>query len=164
MESFYDSSDYEVRRQQHYERLGTRNPKCKLCDETDPEALTGKYPDILCTEHQCKEQGKPPVQKHHPSGQHNDPAFTVSIPANDHAILTDRQKDWPIDTLRNPHGSPLRKAAAAVRGFLDVLRLIIARIFGWVPDFLESLDNKLTTHIGPEWWNTLGYGGGSTSC
>ncbi|MCE5322817.1 hypothetical protein LLG46_05805 [bacterium] len=164
MEPFYDSSDYEVRRQNDYERLEIRDPACSKCSETHPAALTGKNPDILCIEHQCMEQERSPVQKHHPSGHHNDPAFTVSIPANDHATLTDLQRDWPINTLRNPHGSPLRKAAAAVRGFLDVLRLIIDRIFGWVPDYLESLDNKLTIRIGPEWWNTLGYEGESTSC
>lgn len=155
---FYDPSDDEVRRENRYELLGTRNPKCKFCSETDPDALTGKYPNIVCYEHLLISEGKQPIEKHHPSGEHNDPDFTVPIPGNDHRILSNRQNyDWPDETLRNPNGSILRKAAAAIRGFLDMLRLIIDRAVGWIPDYLEWLDSALNRHIGSEWGKTLRY-------
>ena len=60
-----------------------------------------------------------------------------------------------METLRNREGSPLRRAAAAVRGWLDVLRLIIDRSAGWVPEVLENLDQGLTTRLGPRWWEHL---------
>ena len=78
------------------------------------------------------------------------------IPANDHAQLTDRQQhEWPIETLRNPDGSPLLRASGAIRGWLDVLRLVIDRSVGWVPAFLEKLDKTLTRDLGPHWWTKL---------
>jgi hypothetical protein len=145
----------DVRRENHLRRMGTREPKCANCGENDPATLTGRAPDIICYECQAKASNRSPIERHHPAGQNNDP-FTVPIPGNDHRILSDLQKDWPQDTLRNPTGSPLRKAAATMRGFLDLLMLLIERIFGWIPDFLESLDAKLIGHFGAIWWEELG--------
>ena len=84
----------------------------------------------------------------------------MPIPANDHAVLTDRQHDWPAATLRNLDGSPLLVAAAALRGWLDVLRLLIERTVGWIPDALERLDDALRKHLGPGWWDAVGWEGG----
>lgn len=66
------------------------------------------------------------------------------------------QRDWPVRTLRNPHGSPLLAAAAAMRGWLDVLRLILERTVGYIPAFLEELDKKLCERLGNRWWEELG--------
>ena len=78
------------------------------------------------------------------------------IPANDHAQLTDcQQHEWPAETLRNPGGSPLLRASGAIRGWLDVLRVIIDRSVGWVPSLLEKLDQALTRDHGPQWWTRL---------
>src|SRR5215510_7305001 len=137
----------DVRRENCLQRLGTREPKCGRCGENDPFTLTGREPDIICYECQMKVSKRSPIERHHPAGRNNDP-FTIPIPGNDHRVLSDLQKDWPQETLRNPTGSPLRKAAATIRGFLDVLRLFIERLFGWIPDFLETLDGKLIELFG----------------
>jgi hypothetical protein len=60
--------------------------------------------------------------------------------------------DWPRDTMRNPDGSYLLRAAACVRGWLTVLQLIMERSIGWVPDYLERTDAWLRERIGPQWW------------
>ena len=148
------TSKRDVRRENHLRNLGTRDPKCANCGENDPVTLTGREPNIICYECQAKASKRSPIERHHPSGRNNDP-FTIPILGNEHRILSDFQKDWPLETLRNPNGSPLRKTAAMIRGFLDVLRLLIERIFGWIPDFLETLDAKLIEFFGAFWWDVM---------
>lgn len=108
----------QIQRERDYERLGTRSPICKHCDETHPAALTGVYPDIICYECLRVNDGKSPVEAHHIVGRHNDPA-TVKVDGNDHRILSDMQGIWPKETLRNPYDSPLLKIAAVVRSIRD---------------------------------------------
>jgi hypothetical protein len=156
------SNDLEQRRrvEQAYRRLGTRTPQCQCCAETDPLVLTGIYPDILCYEHARIEKGTSPIEHHHPSGRQNDP-FTIPIPGNDHRWLNDRQREWPLETLRNPRGDPLLKAAAALRSFLDVLRLLIERVLGWVPPFLEQMSAYLREKLGDRWWDQFQWSEGN---
>lgn len=149
----------EIRREQKLRRLGTRQPQCAECTEVDPAALTGTAPDIRCYECLGVSGGRGWTEDHHLGGQHNDPA-TASLPGNDHRFLNDAQLDWPEETLRNPDGSPLLKIAALLRGFLDVLWLIIERAVGWIPTALESLDATLRQAHGPRWWESLGWDGG----
>ena len=144
-------NQHDVRREQQFRRLRTRNPKCHICGETDAAALTSTDGDIICYECQAEARGKSPVEKHHYAGQHND-SFRIPVPGNDHRVLSDNQRDWPNETLRNPNGSPLLKAAASLRGWLDILRLLIERILGWIPEYLEQLDAYLTTINGQRWW------------
>src|SRR5262245_45580839 len=101
----------DVRRENKLRRLGTREQKCVNCGENAPVPLTGRAPDIICYECQAKASERSPIERHHPAGRNNDP-FTIPIPGNDHRFLSDLQKDWPPETLRNPNASPLRKAAA----------------------------------------------------
>jgi hypothetical protein len=86
-------------------------------------------------------------------GQRNDAGDTVTAPVNDHRVLNGRQLLWPIETLRNPDGSPILIAAAALRGWLDVLWVIIERTVGWIPEFLEQLDAWLRLQLGERWWD-----------
>lgn len=111
---------------------------------------------VLCAKCHLTRQGKGATERHHPAGRANDP-FTVAIAANDHAVLSDMQQDWPPQTLRNREGSPLLAMAAAVRGWLDVLRLIIERSVGWIPDRLEQLDGILRVQVSPAWWTMPGF-------
>jgi hypothetical protein len=60
--------------------------------------------------------------------------------------------DWPVETLRNPDGSSLLKVAALLRGWIDLLRLVIERTIGWTPDLLERLDAWLRARIGESYW------------
>ena len=65
------------------------------------------------------------------------------------------QQDLPQRALRNPDSSPLLKASSSIRGFLDILRLIIDRVLGWIPEYLEKLDTSLTSLFGQRWWMEL---------
>lgn len=148
----------EELREQRYRALGTRTPRCMVegCTETDPLALTGAYPNIICQEHVADRDRRTWTQQHHPSGRANSPD-TVPLPANDHAVASGFQSLWERDTLRNPDGSPLLRAAAAIRAWLDILRLIIDRTVGWVPDFLERLDDFVCQALGAQWWEQWGW-------
>lgn len=144
----------EVRKEKQVRRLGARVPKCQICGESRPAALTGTATSILCYECQARSSSRPPIEKHHIAGRHND-AFTVPTTANDHRELSDRQHDWPVETLRNPKGSPLLKASATLRGWLDILRELIEHILGWIPEFLEDLDSFLIEKLGSRWWEQI---------
>jgi hypothetical protein len=120
--------------------------------------LIGTHPDILCYEHAAQQAGRSPIEQHHPAGRHNDPT-TVALPGNDHRIVSGKMRDWPIETLRNPDGSPLLKAAAEVRSFLDYLVVLIERVLVWIPPFLEQLDCYLREEIGARWWEGFDWDG-----
>ena len=143
----------DVRRENNLRRLGSRNPACG-CGEREPGALTGYHPDIVCYACLLLVQGKLPVEGHHLAGRANSPT-KATLPANDHRLLSELQREWPPGTLRNLDGSPLLAAAAALRGWLDVLRLILDRTVGWIPPLLEWLDGELRRLLGERWWENL---------
>lgn len=139
-------------------RLGTQTPECMRsdCNETDPFAMTGVYPEILCYEHERIADGFEPFEDDHPAGRRNDDT-TLRTPGNDHRWLTDLQEDWPERTRLNPDDSPLLRIAAILRRWLDLLWLFIKRLMVWTPKAVEELDRLLTEHIGRFWWDTIGW-------
>lgn len=143
--------------EQRVRQLGTRTPVCASdgCQERDPFALTGTAPDIWCYECRAMRAGRATAEGHHIRGRRNDAHDVVDVPGNDHRVLSAMQAQWDTRTLRNPDASPLLRAAAALRGWLDVLTLIVDRTVGWVPAFLEALDAALVERIGARWWTTL---------
>ena len=151
--------DREVRRVRALRRLGTDDPRC-ACGEAEPAALTGTHPDICCSRCLALSAGKEPYEGHHPAGRNNHQAI-ARTPINDHRLMSDLQRDWPERTLRNPDGSPLLAAAAAVRSVIDYAYLLITRVIGWVPEFLEWLDEQLR-ETDPEWWKTMRWPGTTT--
>jgi hypothetical protein len=136
-------------RQARRQRVLPRDAQC-ACGETDIRCLIPSGNGVICYACRPVGAGRSRTEQHHVAGRHNLDA-TVPIPNNDHRILSDRQQDWPSRTLRNPDWSPLLQAAAAIRGWLDVLVLIIERAIGWIPGFLEALDAWLCERIGPAW-------------
>ncbi len=120
------------------------------CGEQDPRCLIETDHGIQCYACHARDTGRPDAEHHHIAGRHN-LAMTVPIPNNEHRILSDCQQDWPTTTLRNPDRSPLLQAAAAIRGWLDILVVILERAIGWIPGFLEALDAWLCARLGPEW-------------
>jgi hypothetical protein len=48
-------------------------------------------------------------------------------------VLERKLGGWPRETLQNPDAGPLLIAAAALRGWLDVLVHIIKHTLGWIP-------------------------------
>lgn len=146
------------RLEERYRQLGTRNPRCAWpeCGETNPFALVGRRRDISCYEHYLLRAGRRPYEQHHVAGKSNSDVI-AEIPGNDHRVLSEYQRYWPDDTLRNPEHSPLLVAAAAIRGWLDVLRVIIERSIAWIPEFLEWLHRILVDSYGPDWWVGFGW-------
>jgi len=136
-------------------KLG-QTARCASCG-TDDLVILQQATLTLCPECRLRLQGKSATELHHIAGRHNDPT-TVSVPANVHGALTDRQHDWPPATLRNPEGSPLRYFAAWIRGLLDHLRHALAKADLLVA-FLERLDDALTNAHGTRWWLALGLDG-----
>ena len=92
------------------------------------------------------------MDDHHPFGKANNPT-TIPVPVNDHrAELSPAQYDWPRETLENPDGSPLLKAAAHIRGFRDWVVHLIETGLLWVAEALEWLHAYLIEELGPKWW------------
>lgn len=99
----------EVRRQRRLEQLGTNNPRCGLCGETDDRCL----------------------ELHHVAGRRRDEC-TVAICRNCHRKVTDDQKDHPssIASVDNT----LDCIGHFLLGLADLLRLIVEKLaeFGLV--------------------------------
>ncbi len=155
-----------AREHRKQERFGD-DDTCQLCGEADlrglrqvelASSMEGTITVTLCASCHVQLQGRHLTEAHHPAGRANGP-FTVPIPATEHAFLTDWQYDWPRETWRNPDGSPLLRAAASLRGWLYILRLLIERTVGWIPAFLEQLDVILRQQLGDGWWNAYDWQG-----
>ncbi len=126
-----------------------KEARCR-CGEDDLRCLIPASDRVTCYACQAATAGRSDTEHHHFAGRHNLDT-TVPIPNNEHRILSDRQQDWPTGTVRNPDRSPLLQAAGAIRGWMDILVLILERVIGWIPDFLEALDAWLCDRLGPEW-------------
>ncbi len=107
---------------------------------------------MICAHCDRKVKGKATLDNHHVAGKANSPV-TIPVPVNDHlARLNVDQYEWPKETLENPNGSPLRAAAARIRGFIDVVYYLIEKLLLGIPEALEELDDFLVKIRGPEWW------------
>lgn len=110
---------------------------------------------MMCAKCQRREQRKSVTDKHHVAGKANSSA-TITVPVNDHrADLSAAQQDWPKATLQNPDGSPLLKAAAAIRGFIDTVIYLVNKYLLWIPEMLEGLHEFLTMALGQKWWSGI---------
>lgn len=90
------------------------------------------------------------MDKHHFAGKANDPT-TVPVDVNDHrARLTADQSDWPRETRKNPDGSPLLAAAAAIRGLVDTEVYLLENLRKHA-DILEGIDAYLVRTQGHKW-------------
>ena len=142
--------DHYVRRETADRRVGA-DAQC-ACGESRAQALVAGATPTICAECDRKRKGRSTVDKHHVAGRANDPT-TIPIPRNDHvADLTERQHDWPLETLENPTGDPLRRAAACVRGLRDTLYYLIDTAVFWIAEMLEALSDLLVAQRGPTWF------------
>lgn len=122
------------------------------CGESRPEALISGNDPVRCIECNRKLLGQATVDDHHVAGKANSP-ITMPAHANDHtAELTVAQCDWPKETLENTDGSPLLRAAASIRGFVDSLLYLIDKFILWIPEMLEAVDALLVKTRGPKYW------------
>jgi hypothetical protein len=154
-ERSWDQEELADRLEEKLAQLGTRTPRCGWdgCDVANPFELTGVHPTIYCYEHDALRRSRPWLEDHHPAGQNND-RRTVPIPGNDHRMLSELQYRWPRETLRNPDRSPLLRAAAIVRGWENMLYVVMTLV-AWVPLYLEQLDARLRKEFGPHWWEVM---------
>ena len=89
----------EKRLQRKMQKLGSPNPQCSTCGETDARAL----------------------EKHHIRGAHD--GETILVCRNCHAKLGDEAQDWPKSLLSKSR-SDLEKAVAFFLGLSSVLILL----------------------------------------
>jgi hypothetical protein len=85
---------------------------CRHCGESRPEAITQCG---LCYECVLIDQGRKPVERHHPFGR-DDPIVSeidVEIPGNWHRAL-DARRALRDEVLKRPGDNPLHQIAAAV--------------------------------------------------
>lgn len=102
-ERTFKHGDYYTRRRKAQERLGTDNPKCVYCDETEPVAL----------------------HLHH-IGQLKYDDKTIIVCLNHHARLSDAQKDHPPKIEGN--NDPLEGFAHILLGIVDLLKIVIEQL------------------------------------
>ena len=91
----------EARKQQRLRKLGSNNPICPVCGETDWRTL----------------------EANHISGQNNDPDLTHPLCANCHRKFSDPQKDHPED-ISDP-SDHLGRIAHFMFGLAELLALIV---------------------------------------
>lgn len=148
-----DPINTHARKQAARRRVGA-GAKCD-CGENRPEALIKK---IICAECDRKAKGKTQFDNHHVGGENNS-SVTISVPANDHrAELSTAQYEWPKRTVENRHRSLLLAAAGCIRGFIDLIHYVIKKLIGWIPPFLEHLDECLVKLFGSQWWTSPAFG------
>lgn len=133
--------------------LGTAHPRCVVpgCSETDPRALTGASPAIVCAEHAADRDGRSWLEAHHLAGRRNAPV-TVWLPANWHARMTHRQQTaWRRELLRNPRADPLLRAEALLRGSRETVAVVLDEGLGPLETELADLRDYLVERIAPDW-------------
>jgi hypothetical protein len=109
--------EYERRNQKRFERLGTTNPRCIACPETDPRCL----------------------ELHHLAGK-DFADEEVIICRNDHRKVEDMKKDHP--RIHSKKATPLECSGRLVLGIADILSLIAG-----VPEQLIQLLRSLGVQL-----------------
>src|SRR5579872_5605646 len=105
----------EARRQRAIERLGTKNPKCLYCPESDPIVL----------------------ERHHLAGRDYDEA-TVIVCRNCHRKLSDRQKDHP-EKIADPPDA-LEVIAHFLLGLANLFEFLIEKFREFAAQLLDRAD------------------------
>ena len=143
--------EHFVRREQAERRVGV-DAQCASCGENRADALIVGSAPTTCVQCHRTRKGHRTVDLHHVAGAAND-STTIPVSVNDHvADLSERQRDWPRETLENPHGCPLLRAAACIRGAVDILYYTVERSVMWVVGVIESLSAWLSATYGPSWF------------
>jgi hypothetical protein len=132
-------------------RAGVSN-RCTICGENRPLALIPGSSPKLCAQCKREQLGRTPLDDHHPAGNTND-STVIPTPVNDHrARLSPQQYEWPPKTWLNPDGSPIRAAAARVRGYCETNDYLVCSLLIPNVEMLEILDEFLQKRLGPRWW------------
>lgn len=139
-------------RQSKAQRRAGEGASCAECGETRPQAIVPRSRPRSCEECYRRRCGMKATDSHHIAGKSNSP-ITIEVPANTHrAALSVAQHEWPTTTLENRDGSPVIRAAAALRGAGDVLVELIVGLLEMCATLLEALDRWLRDTLGERWW------------
>jgi hypothetical protein len=131
-----DPSMAHVRRAVASRRSG-ENARCG-CGEAETFALIEGREPATCVECDRVKRGEGIMYRHHIAGRNNSP-LTISIPANLHRLLSERQYDWPRRMLENPDGDLLIEIAGMVQGFIDLLDCLLDRCLRPIPETLMEI-------------------------
>jgi hypothetical protein len=143
----------EIKRLRRASLRSERFPKdaaCENCGERDPRALVPGQ--VLCYGCSGRRRGRVQTEQHHIGGRHNSDV-TLAVPANEHRILSDMQANWPEETMKNPDKNPLVAIEAHLRGWIDLVKVAIERVFSAVLAPLVALNSDLCSAHGRQWWN-----------
>jgi hypothetical protein len=138
-----DPSTAHVRRTVAARRVG-ENARCG-CGETETFALIDGRKPATCVECDRLKRGKSIMDRHHIAGRNNNP-LTISIPANLHRLLSERQYDWPKQMLENSEGNLLIEIAGKSQGFIDLLDCLLDRCLRPIPAALVRIADAQTQH------------------
>jgi hypothetical protein len=138
-----DPSTAHVRRAIASRRLG-ENARCG-CGEAETFALIEGRKPATCFECDRLKKGESIMDRHHIAGRNNSP-LTISIPANLHRILSERQHDWARRLLENPDGDSLIEIAGMVQGLIDLLDCLLERCLRPIPAALLRIADAQTQH------------------
>ncbi len=105
----------EARRQRAIERLGTKNPTCAFCAESDPIVL----------------------ERHHLAGRAYD-EDTIIVCRNHHRKLSDRQNDHP-EKIAEP-ADALEVIAHFLLGLADLFEFLIDKLREFAGQLIEQAD------------------------
>jgi hypothetical protein len=123
-----DSIARDVRKLQRERRLGD-DAACTVCGETTPEQLS--------------RVGRALLDEHHLAGRVNDPAATVLLCRNCHALVTARMLDAAIPLGHRDQRCLLERLEAVLRAiavFATVLAEMLARWADQVAGLISALD------------------------
>jgi hypothetical protein len=110
----------EARKQSALERLGSQDPRCRICCEADPRTL----------------------ENHHLGGRHFDPKSLVFVCRNCHRKLSDLQKDHPQKLTEIP--DPIEVIAHFLLGLADFLEFVIQKLREFARQLIDHLDDPHT--------------------
>lgn len=98
------TESYERRKQSRLHKLGTNTPRCAICGNSDWRV----------------------IEEHHPDSRKRD-KLVVLLCANDHRIVTDDQKDHPVEI--DGCDQFLLSVGNFLLGLADMLAIIIHRLY-----------------------------------
>lgn len=148
-------NDYEDRKQRALARLGTNEPSCVDCNETDWRTLSrGADGLIRCSNHRkqaaqpnapstdpvkphracvlCRETDIRCLEQHHLAGRKYDATFTVELCTNCHDRLSDAQRAYPASQAGSD--TQLQTIGQMLIGLADFLISLVEKLreFGHV--------------------------------
>jgi hypothetical protein len=162
-----DPFERERRKQRRFEQIGTNQPHCPICQETDwrcfeatsmprcanchikanvdqndAEHRQRRLNKLRTSQPRCAMCGETDwrcIEQHHPAGRKRD-AMTVLLCANDHLRMTDEQRSH--SSAGDDADPILVRISNFLRGLADMLRVIAERLIEFADELLECAQTR----------------------